>query len=76
MSELLTRSSYSLKWLNVNVELPAALPVKSPCLLSQHERSLRYSLSVEELGGFFFFLSFFFPLDDKTAAVCALVTFS
>lgn len=44
MSELLTGSGCSLKWVYVNVELPAVLPVKSPRLLLERERMLDYSL--------------------------------
>lgn len=44
MSELLTGSGCSLKWVYVNVKLPAVLPVKSPRLLLERERMLDYSL--------------------------------
>lgn len=64
VSELLTRSGCSLKWVYVNVELPAALPVKSPRLLSEREHLLHYSLSVDEPRGVV-------SVDDDTAADCA-----
>lgn len=44
VSELLTSSGCSLKWVYVNVKLPAELPVKSPRLLLEREHTLDYSL--------------------------------
>lgn len=52
VSELLTRSGCSLKWVYVNVELPAALPVKSPQLLSEGAVGALFTVSRRALGGF------------------------
>lgn len=64
MSELLTRSGCSLKWVYVNVGLPAVLPVRSPRLLSERERMLHYSLSADKPRGVV-------SVDDDTVADCA-----
>lgn len=51
VSELLTRSGGSLKWFYVNVELPAALPVKSPQLLSEGAVGSLFTVCRQALGG-------------------------
>lgn len=52
VSELLTRSGCSLKWVYVNVELPAALPVKSPQLLSEGAVGALFTVYRRALRGF------------------------